>query len=133
VRIVLDTNVLVSGIFFSGPPRQIVEAWTAGALQVVLSLEILEEYRRVAGELQSKFPTIDIRPILDFLLIHSEICLPNPLPAPVSADPDDDKFIECALSRGVKLIVSGDQDLLGVSGYEGIRVIRPRAFVERYL
>jgi len=101
VRIVLDTNVLVPGIFFSGPPRQILEAWTDGALQVVLSLEILEEYRRVAGELQSKFPTIDIPPILDFLLIHSEICLPSPMPAPVSADPEDDKFIECAFSGGV--------------------------------
>lgn len=63
MRIILDTNVLVSGIFFSGPPRKILDAWTDGLLQIVLSLEILEEYRRVAGELQRRFPTIDIQPI----------------------------------------------------------------------
>jgi len=51
----------------------------------------------------------------------------------VSEDPHDDKFIECAVFGGVKLIVSGDRDLLSVSGYKGIRVLRPRAFVERYL
>lgn len=51
MKIVLDTNVLVSGIFFSGPPRRIMDAWTEGVIQFVVSVPILEEYRRVATEL----------------------------------------------------------------------------------
>ena len=133
MKIVLDTNVLVSGIFFSGPPRRILDAWTEGVIQFVVSVPILEEYRRVATELEKQYPTVNIGPIFDFLLVHAEITFPRALPAQVSPDPEDEKFIECALSAGIKLIVSGDKDLLGVSGYEGIRVLRPRAFVERYL
>ena len=133
MKIVLDTNVLVSGIFFSGPPRRILDAWTEGVIQFVVSVPILEEYRRVTTELEKQFPTVNIGPVFDFLLVQAEITFPRVLPAPVSPDPEDEKFIECALSAGIKVIVSGDKDLLGVSGYEGIRVLRPRAFVERYL
>jgi AbrB family looped-hinge helix DNA binding protein len=47
VRIVLDTNVLVSGVFFGGPPGRILEAWRDRRIQLVLSPEILGEYQRV--------------------------------------------------------------------------------------
>ena len=62
MKIVLDTNVLVSGIFFSGPPRKIVDAWIEGVCQFVVSVPILEEYRRVAKELekQSSEPALDL-------------------------------------------------------------------------
>jgi hypothetical protein len=61
---ILDTNVLVSGIFFSGPPRRILEAWNHRAFDLVLSPEILDEYRRVADELHSQYPSIEIGPVL---------------------------------------------------------------------
>jgi uncharacterized protein len=61
MKIVLDTNVFISGIFFSGPPAQILKAWGDRKIQIILSKEILDEYRRVAYELSSKFPSIDIR------------------------------------------------------------------------
>lgn len=48
MRVIMDTNVLVSGIFFSGPPFQILNAWQQQKLQLVLSPEILAEYQRVA-------------------------------------------------------------------------------------
>jgi predicted nucleic acid-binding protein len=55
------------------------------------------------------------------------------LPEQVCSDPDDDKFLACALASGAKVIVIGDKHLMKVSGYEGIQVLRPRAFVENYL
>jgi len=58
VRVVLDTNVLISGIFFSGPPAQILKGWRQGRLQLLTSPEILAEYARVAAELRSEFPLI---------------------------------------------------------------------------
>ena len=70
---------------------------------------------------------------IKLITIHSNLVLPINLPEPVSSDPDDDKFIACALSAGCQLIVSGDKDLLTVSGYAGIEILKPAAFVKQYL
>ena len=59
MRVVLDTNVLVSGVFFSGLPRRILEAWRDRRVELVVSLEILEEYRRV-GERLSSLPVLSL-------------------------------------------------------------------------
>jgi len=58
---------------------------------------------------------------------------PAALDGRIRTDPDDDKFLACALASGAGTIVSGDKHLLSVSGYRGIEVLRPRAFVEGYL
>lgn len=58
MKIVLDTNVFISGIFFSGPPSQILEAWKNRRLKIVLSQQILSEYQRVAEELAETYPTL---------------------------------------------------------------------------
>ena len=73
MRIVLDTNVFISGIFFSGPPAQILKAWKESTLQIVLSEEILQEYQRIGEELSGKYPGIDIEPIIELLTIYGEV------------------------------------------------------------
>jgi putative PIN family toxin of toxin-antitoxin system len=133
VRIVLDTNVFVSGVFFSGPPYEILRAWSHGKVQIVMSEEILEEYRRVGEELSEQFPEVDLEPMVALLVTQGQICLPTELPGPVCDDPDDDKFLACAVAGKVKVIVSGDKHLLKVSGYRGIDVLRPRKFLEQYM
>ena len=70
---------------------------------------------------------------LTLLAIHSELVDAPDLPEPVCEDPDDDKFLACALAAGVEVVVSGDRHLLRVSGWSGIEVLTPRQFVERYL
>jgi predicted nucleic acid-binding protein len=55
------------------------------------------------------------------------------LAEPVGRDPDDDKFLACALTSGPKYVISGDKDLLGASGYKGLAVVSPRKFVDDYL
>jgi len=133
MKVVLDTNVLVSGIFFSGPPAAILRAWSQGKFRLVLSPEILDEYTRVSVELADKFPDIDIRRILDLVVVRSEVCSPVALLHRVCEDPHDDKFFAAAIDSRTKIIVSGDKHLLKVSGYQGISVLTPRQFVERYL
>ncbi len=133
MKIVLDTNVLVSGIFFSGPPADILRAWSRGKFRLVLSPEILDEYTRVSTELADKFPDIDIRRILDLVVVRSEVCSPAALPQQVCEDPHDDKFFAAALDRRAKIIISGDKHLLRVSGYQGISVLTPRQFLAQHL
>ena len=52
----MDTNVLMSGIFFGGVPGRVIDAWMDGSLELVLSPEILDEYRRVGAELGGRYP-----------------------------------------------------------------------------
>jgi putative PIN family toxin of toxin-antitoxin system len=130
---VLDTNVLVSGIFFSGPPAVILRAWSQGKFRLVLSPEILDEYKRVSAELAVKFPDVDIQRILDLVVVRSEVCSPAALPQQVCEDPHDDKFFAAAVDTREKIIVSGDKHLLRESGYQGVSVVTPRQFVLRYL
>ncbi len=133
MRIVLDTNVFISGIFFSSPPFQILKAWKDTKIQFVLSTEILFEYQKVGETLSAKYSEIDIAPIIDLLTIHGEVVETKDISVSICEDPDDNKFIECAIASNCKLIVSGDKHLLNVSGFQGIEVIKPRKFIDIYL
>ena len=133
MRIVLDTNVLISGIFFSGPPFKILEAWRDGRLEMVVSQEILEEYYRVGEILSNRYPDVDITPALEFITINAEIVSPPGLDEPICVDPDDDKFFTCAIAGRCSVIISGDKHLLDKSGYAGVSVQKPRYFVDKVL
>jgi hypothetical protein len=71
MKVVLDTNVLVSGILFTGPPHQILLAWSDGRFELVFSADIHEEYRRVVSELQRQFPRVDFEAALDLVLVNA--------------------------------------------------------------
>jgi len=133
VRVILDTNVFISGVFFGGPPSRILEGWRDGRLKLVLSPEILDEYQRVADELHTQFPDIDLSGLFELLVVAAEMHHAEPLPEAVCIDPDDDKFLACALASSAYLIVSGDKHLLQVAGYREIEILKPRAFIEKYL
>lgn len=130
MKIVLDTNVFISGIFFSGPPAQILKAWKEQKIQIVLSKEILNEYQSVAEELSANFSSVDIEPIIELLTIYGEVVETEGISVKVCEDPDDNMFIECAIASNSKIIVSGDKHLLNISGFQNIDVVKPRDFVD---
>jgi putative PIN family toxin of toxin-antitoxin system len=133
VRIVVDTNVLISGIFFSGTPSVLVDACFTGEFELVVSPDVLAEYTRVGEEFTGKKPNVDFARFME-LLVDSALLVEAPaLDEGVCADPDDDKFIACAMSGGTKIITSGDKHLLAVSGYAGIEILRPRQVLEKDL
>lgn len=133
MRIVLDTNVFISGIFFGGAPAQILKSWRRSMIEILLSRQILEEYQRVGEELSQKYPSIDISAIIELFAVFGEFVETEGIGETVCEDPDDNKFIECAIAGRSRLIVSGDKHLLNISGYKGISVLRPRQFVDNYL
>jgi putative PIN family toxin of toxin-antitoxin system len=133
VKAILDTNVLVSGIFFSGLPYDILASWRDGKMELIISPEILEEYRRVGKEMERKFPGVEISPFLELLAIEATMVVAKPLPEAVCTDSDDDKFLACALASNARVICSGDKALLKTTGYLGIEVLTPRVFAERFL
>jgi predicted nucleic acid-binding protein len=74
-----------------------------------------------------------LKELLELIVVEADMIQAGPLKEPVSADPDDDKFIACALASGARLIVSGDKHLLDVAGHGSIEVLKPRAIVDRHL
>jgi len=131
IRAVLDANVFVSAILSpKGIPAKILTAWQAEQFQLVLSEAILDEIIRVL-----RYPKImrrhrwseeKLRTFVDDLA-HLGILTPGKLKLTViRADPPDDRYLECAVEGEAEYIVSGDQHLLSLGEYRGIRVLTPR-------
>ncbi len=133
MRVVLDTNALVSGVFFGGVPGRILEAWKAGVMKLVVSPAILDEYHRVGRLLAERYEGAELDPFLALVAVHAEVVDAPDLPEPVCEDPEDDKFLSCALAGAALVVVSGDKHLGRLSGWKGIEVVTPRAFVDRHV
>lgn len=129
MRVVLDTNVVASGLFFGGVPRAVLDRVADGAVELVLSPAILDEYQRTYARLATGHPELQARhPLLDLLAYGTLV--PDPAAeAAVTRDPDDDKFLRCARDVGA-VVVSGDRHLLDASGWAGVQVLTPRAFMD---
>lgn len=129
IKAVLDTNVLISGIFWKGPPFEILEAWQKRRFLLVISPPILDEYRRVLDEMTKQRPIPVLGSILEIIELRSEMVTPVRFPERVCSDPDDDKFLEAALAARADYVVSGDAALLRIKNHQGIQIVRPRQFL----
>lgn len=132
-KVVIDTNVFISGIFFNGPPSRILHAWQEDQFQLAISEEIVAEYRRVLDIFAVKFKHIDFKPVIEMLLIKAELVGSYSFKEQISEDPDDDKFIACAIASKSKFIVSGDKHLLKIGKYLNTNIVTPRYFVDHLL
>jgi uncharacterized protein len=132
-RVIIDTNVLVSGIFFAGLPGRILQLWKNGEIQLVASSEIFHEYTEIIRRLGNKFPSIEIADIIDLLAVELELVRARKLKESICRDPDDDKFIACALTANVGVVVTGDKDLLDLKSYRTVRFLSPSQFIREVL
>lgn len=130
VRAVVDTSILLPGVFFGGPPRDVLAAWHAGQFEVVVSPEILREYVRVGERLSARFPGADLERVLERIAAKAALVSAPPLPEPVCEDSDDDKFLACAVAAGAGYVVSSDKALLATSPYRNVKVIRSRDLLD---
>ena len=129
MRIVLDSNVFISS-FFGGNPRTIIDLWKDGRLTLCLSQDILDEYIEVLRRLGLD-DTPELEELLKLFATGFHIVFTTRTPEiHVVADPDDDKFIACALALKAGCVVSGDKALVDVRLYQGIRIVTPREFLE---
>ena len=96
MRIVVDTNVIASAVFFGGNPYQLLRHIMEDRVDVVASKEIVDEYEEIVLRLKQKYPLIRTKIPLHDLLARFEIIRVSS-DIHVSRDPDDDKFISCAV------------------------------------
>jgi putative PIN family toxin of toxin-antitoxin system len=118
---------------FGGVPGRILEAWKAGAITLVVSPAILDEYHRVGRLLEERYEGAELDPFLALLAVHAEVVDAPDLPETVCEDSEDDKFLSCALAGAASVVVSGDKHLRRVSGWKGIEVMAPRAFLNQHI
>lgn len=127
MRIVADTNTVLSGLLWQGPPRQIIDQARAGAVTLHTSLTLVAELAEVIG--RGKFARRILHANLSATRLVEDyrrlavLADPPPLPAPVSRDPDDDHVLACALAAEATLIVSGDDDLLSLGTFRDIPIL----------
>ena len=111
MRIVIDTNVLISGVFFGGFPREILSAVVGQKITACATTEIINEYEEIVQEMINRKQGHINRAILSPLIKAMEIIEPV-THVEICRDPDDNKFLECAKDSYALYIVSGDKDLL---------------------
>jgi putative PIN family toxin of toxin-antitoxin system len=127
VRIVIDTNVLLSGLLWHGAPHTLFNQVRVGSVELMMSQTLLDELAEVIT--RQKFAAIlqhttrTPERILNELRVFAEMVVAPPLPQPVCRDPDDDAVLACALAAQADLIVSGDADLLVLKQFQGIRIV----------
>ena len=130
MRIVVDTNVIVSAVYFGGKPYDLLKLIMEEKVSAIASKEIVDEYEEILARLQHKFPKLsksipfqEIVGKLTVIKVSSDIR--------ICRDSEDDKFISCAVDGRCIYIVSGDNDLLSLKDYDGIEIITVAQFFER--
>lgn len=133
VRIVIDTNIAISALFWSGAPHRLLEMARDNRIQVISSTNLLLELEDVLcrpkfASLLDRIGKNPLRVMNDFRRMVEIVASP-PLPAPVCRDPDDDAVLACAVAARARLIVSGDADLLILENHQDIPIITADAAV----
>ena len=129
MRIVLDTNVFVSGIHWAGSSEKVLRAWMNEDFELVSSLPIIEELIRILLSFKIPLDPEDISWWESLILEKSILVIPTEK-VDVVKDPEDNKFIEAALEGKVDYIVSQDKHLLVLKEYNDIKIVNPDEFLK---
>ena len=131
-KIVIDTNIYISAIFWGGKPRSVVDLGRNGQVSIFTSSQIEKEINK---KLKTKFGLSD-EEVAQILFDFSTFTLPIKASRKITViddDPDDDKFIECAVASRAGFIVSGDKHLLNLKEYKGIKIMKAADFLLLFL
>ena len=131
MRVVIDTNIFISSFFNpNGNPKRVIDLWKNGKITICITEEILKEYVKVlAGLGFSNEP--ELGELLGLFKKKNNIIYIASTPKfnLIKDDPDDDKFIECAVAARAQYIISGDKHLLNLKTFQNITVISPSEFL----
>jgi uncharacterized protein len=133
MRVVLDTNIWLSGLLWGGVPDQVLQLVEQGQIEAIGSEEILEELRRTLQrpKLQKRLTQLEITVDEVLLVIQQVITIVRiaPLEVPGLRDPKDAIILASAVSGGASFVITGDRDLLVLREFSGIRILSPHDFL----
>ena len=129
MKIVIDTNVIISAVFFGGQPRRLIEHLFNDKFSAFVSPNIVQEYAETYAEVHKKYSDRGNPIILQKIIEKSKMIIPK-TEISLCRDPDDDKFISCALEGNCLYIVSGDNDLLSLGKVENVEIVTISKFLK---
>jgi len=127
-QVVLDTNVLVSGLL-GGTATDLIRRWRSGAFILIVSEEIVAEYNQVLMRPKFSLPNWVVEELLDYVRSTAQWIEPSSDVKAVARDPSDNKFLVAAVVGQTDWVVSSDNDLLDIGEFEGIRITSPWEFL----
>ena len=130
LKVVLDTNVLISALGWSGPPSDCLDLIIEEEIINFISKPILEELMDVMDYPKFKFTEEEKEDFLEIVISYSILVEPEEEVEMIKEDPDDNKFLECSLKANADYMISGDQHLLGLRRFKSIEIISPKEFLE---
>ncbi len=130
IKVVLDTNVVLSAVLFGGKPRQILEAAVGGTIRICISGPTIAELGAVLHRPKFGFGPQTVQAIISEMIAIAEWVEPRKHRGLVKDDPEDNMFLDCAIEANVDYLVSGDHHLLSIGKCEGVRIVNPDGFVE---
>lgn len=132
MKILIDTNIIISGLFFHGLPKELLRKIDFKKFCVCVNEEIITEYEEQIQKklLKSKY-ILNEELFEKFFRDLQSFEIKSDLK--ICRDPKDDKFINCAIDAKAIYIVSGDNDLLTIKNFEGIEIVTAREFYDKYL
>lgn len=123
VRIVLDTNILVSGLLYPGKPRKLIELAIDGSVEIVSSIEMIDELKKVLSREKFGLGRDEQTAMVDFIIRLSHITILKSRFKVVKNDPDDDIVVNTAYDGKATYVVSGDKAVLTVKQFNEIRIV----------
>lgn len=130
MRIVCDTNVILSGVLFGGHCRTILRLVSEGCLEGFTSTALLAELEGVLLRPKFRLTVREIEAILDLVRQTFVLVLPGETVAVVADDPDDDAVLEAAIAADAEVVVSGDKHLLDLGTFRDKRIIPPASLIK---
>ncbi len=132
MKIVCDTNVLVSGVLFGGNARTILRLVSRARVMNVISAPVLDECERVFIRPKFGLSQSYVIEIISLFRDTFELVIPSRSVSVVEADPDDNRILETALAGDCRVIVSGDTHLLDLNEWQNIKILSPVQFLDRF-
>ncbi|MEX0920071.1 MAG: putative toxin-antitoxin system toxin component, PIN family [Candidatus Pacearchaeota archaeon] len=127
MRVVMDTNVFVSGIFWEGNfCSQLIEKWKIKKFELVSSMKIIDELAKTLKGFKIQMHDSMIEDWRNLIIENSVIVEPTIKLDVIKDDPDDNKFLEAAVTGKVDLIISQDKHLLKLKEHQGIKIVSPK-------
>jgi putative PIN family toxin of toxin-antitoxin system len=130
MKVILDTNIFISGIFWTGCSHDILELWKDGKFTLITSTDIVSELMEVLDDFKIKLPDDLIKEWVELIIENSEIVEPEERIDAVKDDPDDNIFIEVAAASEADYIISQDKHLLKLKKFRKTRIITPEEFYD---
>ena len=131
MKVVLDTNVLISAIMFGGKSRDILEMGISGKIKIAVSQDILKELAGVLVDKKFQAPKSFVQQIIHELTEIAEVVIVTEKITVIKNDSDDNCILECAVSAKADYIVSGDSDLLILKYFKKIKILSPSDFLHK--